>query len=499
MDLTNQKNGKPKRKSSIDLNTMIYGKIPPQARPMEEAILGGIMSERWCMDAVLEVFQDPAIFYVEAHGHIFQAMLNLNRKNKAIDELTVVEELKRLEFLENVGGPSYVSKLTSNVVSTAGITDHCRIVFQKHLAREVIRMSGELIGEAYEDFTDSFELLENAEKQLYSLVNSTPRSSYSSIDSGLVKVIKKLETLRLQDRHITGIPSGFRNIDQITHGWQDTDLIILAARPSVGKTAFALNLLRNAVFNDIKPVGVGFFSLEMSEEQLIQRIISAESEIFLEKISTGRMDDSDMQQLYETAIQKLANAPIFIDDTPALNIFELRAKARRMKRKNNIGLVIIDYLQLMSGTDERKGANREQEISKISRDLKQLAKELKIPIIALSQLSRDIEKRKGDTKQPQLSDLRESGAIEQDADLVTFMYRLEADEEEQITGEIFFSIAKHRNGTLAKGKYAIRLVSKLEIQKFYNSELLPAQAALPAGNWRPVKDITEGIKKDLPF
>lgn len=507
MDLTNlNKDRKTRRKSTIDLTTMVYGKLPPQAKPFEESVLGAIMLERSAFDRVVEVFHDPKVFYVEAHQYVFRAMKSLAQKSQPIDELTVTEELKRMEALEAVGGPHGVSKLTAHVVSSASIKDHARIIFQKHLAREVIRISGELISDAYEDSTDAFELLETAEKQLYQLVNTTPRSSYSQIDAGMVEVFRKLEILRHQDRHITGIPSGFRNLDVITHGWQDTDLIILAARPSVGKTAFALNLARNAVFNDIKPVPVGIFSMEMSRDQLIQRMCSSESEIFLEKIITGRMDESEMQQLYETAVQKLGTAPIFIDDTPGLNIFELRAKARRMKRKNDVGLIIIDYLQLMSGTDERKNSNREQEISKISRDLKKLAKELNVPIIALSQLSREVEKRRGEIKYPQLSDLRESGAIEQDADLVMFLYRLETDDEDKLEqGETHLAVAKHRNGNLAQRKQAIRLASKLEIMKFYNSELIPEKAVqqvLGPGNWRPTSslfDTTEPKKKDLPF
>jgi replicative DNA helicase len=241
----------------------------------------------------------------------------------------------------------------------------------------------------------------------------------------LVKTIQRIEDLRHRNEDITGVPSGFPSLDRVTYGWQNTDLIILAARPAVGKTALALNLARNAALHPSKPTPVAVFSLEMSAGQLVQRILSAESEIWLEKISRGKMEEHEMKQLYQKGIQRLAQAPIFVDDTAALNIFELRAKCRRLKNLNNIGLIIIDYLQLMSGTGENRNGNREQEISTISRGLKALAKELQVPIIALSQLSREVEKRKDGNKMPQLSDLRESGAIEQDADMVCFIYRPE--------------------------------------------------------------------------
>jgi replicative DNA helicase len=287
------------------------------------------------------------------------------------------------------------------------------------------------------------------------------------------------------------VPTGFPLMDKLTYGWQPTDLIILAARPSVGKTAFALNLARNAALHPTKPTAVGFFSLEMSAGQLVQRILSAESEIWLEKIARGRLEEHEMKQLYKKGIERLASAPIHIDDTAALNIFELRAKCRRLKNKHNVGLIIIDYLQLMSGTSENRNTNREQEISRISRDLKGLAKELNIPIIALSQLSREVEKRgaKEGQKIPQLSDLRESGAIEQDADMVMFLYRPEyyditANEMgESNKGETHVRIAKHRNGQLD----TIKLKALLHIQKFIEEDGTDSSSHLPAGgSWKPV-------------
>src|SRR5258707_8958372 len=408
MDLTNLNRDRQRRKSPLDLGTMVYGKVPPQAKDLEEAVLGAIMLEKNAFDAVIEILK-PECFYVDAHERIFNAMKSLSNNSQPIDILTVVEELRFKEELEMVGGPYYVTKLTNAVVSSANIEAHARIILQKFIQRELIRISGEIIGDAYEDSTDVFDLLDDAETKLFEITNNHLRKNFDTIDSVLVKTIQRIEDLRHKNEDITGVPSGFASLDRVTYGWQNTDLIILAARPAVGKTAFALNLARNAALHASKPTPVALFSLEMSAGQLVQRILAAESEIWLEKIARGKLEEHEMKQLYARGIQRLAKAPIFIDDTPALNIFELRAKCRRLKNKHNIGLIIIDYLQLMSGTSGGNGSNREQEISNISRNLKGLAKELQVPIIALSQLSRAVESRKEGNKIPQLSDLRESG------------------------------------------------------------------------------------------
>ncbi|MGZ5287585.1 MAG: replicative DNA helicase [Flavisolibacter sp.] len=468
MDLTNlNRDKKNRRKTAPDLSTMIYGKVPPQAKDLEEAVLGAVMLEKGAFDAVVEILR-PEAFYVDSHQRIYRAMQGLANKSQPIDILTVVEELRTREELDLVGGPYYVTKLTNSVVSSANIEAHSRIVLQKFIQRELIRISGEIISDAYEDSTDVFDLLDQAESKIYEVTSTHLRNNYETIDSVLVKTIQRIEDLRHKNEDITGVPSGFPSLDRVTYGWQSTDLIILAARPSVGKTAFALNLARNAALHPTKPTPVAFFSLEMSAGQLVQRILSAESEIWLEKISRGKMEEHEMKQLYARGIQRLSQAPLFIDDTPALNIFELRAKCRRLKNANNIGMIIIDYLQLMSGTGENRNGNREQEISNISRSLKGLAKELQVPIIALSQLSREVEKRKDGNKMPQLSDLRESGAIEQDADMVMFLYRPEyyditQDEMgDSNRGETHIRIAKHRNGSLE----TIKLRALLNIQKF---------------------------------
>jgi replicative DNA helicase len=488
MDLTNlNKDRKNRRKGPLDLSTMVYGKVPPQAKDLEEAVLGAIMLEKGAFDTVVEILK-PECFYVDAHQRIFKSMKSLANKSQPIDILTVVEELRSSEELDMVGGPYYVTRLTNAVVSSANIDAHSRIILQKFIQRELIRISGEIIGDAYEDSTDVFDLLDQAESKIYEVTSTHLRNSYETIDSVLVKTIQRIEDLRHKNEDVSGVPTGFATIDRITYGWQMTDLIILAARPSVGKTAFALNLARNAALNAAKPTPVAFFSLEMSAGQLVQRILSAESEIWLEKISRGKLEEHEMKQLYARGIQKLAQAPIFIDDTPALNIFELRAKCRRLKNINNVGLIIIDYLQLMSGTGDNRNGNREQEISTISRSLKSLAKELQVPIIALSQLSREGEKRKDGNKMPQLSDLRESGAIEQDADMVMFLYRPEYydvtqnEMGESNKGETHVRIAKHRNGSLE----TIKLRALLHIQKFIEDDGGDGFGPGLPGSWKPV-------------
>jgi replicative DNA helicase len=483
MDISNINRDKKRRKTTSDLSTMVFGKIPPQARELEEAVLGAIMLEKSAFDSLIDTNLKPECFYVEAHQIIFTAMQDMQQRGIPIDILTVVEELKRKDQLEFVGGPYYITKLTNSVVSTAHIDAHARIILQKFIQRELIRISGEIIGDAYEDSTDVFDLLDDSETKMFNITNNYLKKNFEDIGNVLAKTINRIDELRTRKEDISGVPSGFHSLDRITYGWQNTDLIILAARPSVGKTAFALNLARNAALNPIKPVGVGFFSLEMSASQLVQRILSAESEIPIEKISRGKLEDYEYQQLHTKGIKRLEKAPLFIDDTAALNIFEFRAKARRLVNKHNVGIIIIDYLQLMSGTGDRNG-NREQEISTISRNLKALAKELGIPIIALSQLSRAVETRK-ESKMPQLSDLRESGAIEQDADMVMFIYRPEYYEiganemGESTKGETHIRIAKHRNGALE----TIKLKAHLEIQKF---EEVP-DSEFQQSNWKQLR------------
>lgn len=468
MELNVKKNLTGSRKSKVnDLSPAIYGKVPPQARDIEEAVLGAILLEKDKLSDVMEILPRPECFYVNAHQLIYSAIQRLQDKKMEIDLLTVMEELRRSDELELVGGAYALTKITQSVITSAHVITHARVVMQKYIQRELIRIGGEIVSDSFEDKTDVFELLDKAEQDLFEIGNSYLKKDSESIKEILVRTLDEIEEARKQKDDLTGVPSGFAALDAITGGWQKTDLIILAARPAVGKTAFALNLAMNAALNG-KPMGVAVFSLEMGNTQLVKRLLSMVTEVKLEGISRGKMEDHEMIQLTER-MDKLVNAPIYLDDSAGLNIFELRAKCRRLKVKHDIQMVVIDYLQLMNGGNESKNGNREQEISKISRELKGLAKELNIPIIALSQLSRAVETRSGDKgKIPQLSDLRESGAIEQDADMVLFIYRPEYhginnDENgESVKGETHINIAKHRNGRLD----TVKLQAKLEIQKF---------------------------------
>ena len=480
MDIPNINKDRKRRKPSVtDTTPLLYGKVPPQARELEQAVLGAIMLEKSAFDTVTEILK-PECLYSEANQIIFRSMYDLQQKNMPIDLLTVVEELKSQEMLDQVGGAYYLTRLTNSVVSSANIETHARIILEKFIQRELIRISGEIIGSAYEEGADGFDLLDESEAKMFHITNNYLKKNFTEIGDAIAETLTRIDMLRTKTEDISGVPSGFSRLDKVTFGWQPTDLIILAARPSVGKTAFALNLARNAALHPTQPVPVGFFSLEMSASQLVMRILSAESEIDMRKITRGKLENYEYEQLLSRGIKRLESAPIFIDDTASLNIFEFRAKARRLVNKNKVGLIIIDYLQLMGGSVDRN-SNREQEISSISRNLKSLAKELNIPIIALSQLSRAVETRK-ESKVPQLSDLRESGAIEQDADMVMFIYRPEyhdihANEQgESTTGEVHIRIAKHRNGELDY----IKLRANLSIQRFEDD---PSDER--GGGWKP--------------
>lgn len=387
-----------------DLSNYVFGKVQPQSIPLEEAVIGALMLDKDALTIVLDILRAES-FYLEAHQLIYKAMLRLFEKSQPIDLLTVVEELKKSGDLELVGGPAYIATLTNRVASAANIEYHSRIIAQKYIQRELIRVSTNIIRDAYEDTTDVFQLLDDAEQGLFSIAQQNMSRGYDSMAALSNKLLKQIEELRLKEDGLTGVPTGFTELDRVTSGWQRSDLIIVAARPGMGKTAFTLSLAKNAAMDFQKPVAL--FSLEMSSIQLATRIISQDAEISGSKMRNGQLEDYELQQL-QTSIERISEAPIYIDDTPGINIFELRAKCRRMKMQHDIQLIIIDYLQLMSGGKEgsKGGGNREQEISSISRALKGLAKELDVPIIALSQLSRAVEVR-GGTKRPQLSDLRE--------------------------------------------------------------------------------------------
>jgi replicative DNA helicase len=487
-DFSGTRNRKP------DIATLVYGKVPPQAPELEEAVLGASMLEKDTFAQVLEIIQSEECFYMDAHQKIYAAMRRLFDKGTPVDLLTITEELRKSNELELIGGAYYLTRLTMSVLSSAHVEAHARIVMEKFIQRELIRISGSVISDAYEDSTDVFDLLDKAESGLYEITDKHLRKNFRSLQDVLVKTMNEIDDNRKKTDDITGVPSGFKSLDTLTAGWQKTDLIILAARPSVGKTAFALNLAMNAAMNAGKQFPVAVFSLEMGAGQIVKRMLSAVSEVSMESITRGKMAEHEFIQMTQR-MGKLSQAKIFLDDQAALNIFELRAKARRLKQKHDIQLIIIDYLQLMQANVDKSG-NREQEISKISRDLKALAKELEVPIIALSQLNRSVETRK-ESKVPQLSDLRESGAIEQDADLVMFLYRPEYHGinndamGETIEGETHIYIAKHRNGSTGMEK--VRFIK--EYQKFVDLEDNRFNS-FGGGNSGPKDDPAAGIRRD---
>jgi replicative DNA helicase len=422
-----------------------YGKLPPQAVDLEEAVLGALLLDKEALTDVIDILKKES-FYKDDHQLIYESILSLFERSEPIDILTVTQELKKQGNLDIVGGAFYIAQLTNRVASSAHVEAHARIIAQKHIQRELIKISSDTIKEAYDETVDVFDLLDSAESRLFEVAEGNIRKSYEDMHKLLHKAVKQLEEISKKEG-TSGVPSGFRDLDRLTGGFQPSDMVVIAARPGMGKTAFVLSLARNAAVDFKK--GVAIFSLEMSSLQLVNRLIASETQISAEKLKKGNLEPYEWEQL-NSRIGKLTNAPIYINDTPGLSVFELRAQCRRLKAEKDISLVIIDYLQLMSGSSESKG-NREQEISTISRAIKGIAKELSVPVLALSQLSRAVETRGGD-KRPQLSDLRESGAIEQDADMVMFIYRPEyygilQDEDGNSTqslGELI--IAKHRNG-----------------------------------------------------
>jgi len=435
-----------KKNHRIDPVNIDIGKVPPQAIDLEEAVLGAIMLEKDAVISVLDILQ-PLSFYKEAHQKIYRAIVDLSSNQKPIDILTVTEELRSRNELEEVGGPFYITQLTSRVASAAHIDYHARIVAQKFIQRELIRVSTDIQNRAYDDSIDVDDLLDMSEQELFEIAEGNIKRETARINVLMQMAIEQIEEASKREDSLSGVPSGYTKLDRITCGWQKSDLIIVAARPSMGKTAFALSMARNISVEHNKPVAV--FSLEMSSLQLVNRLIVSETELPSNRIRNGNLDEKEWKQL-DAKIKSLVEAPLFIDDTPAISIFELRAKCRRLKLQYHVELIIVDYLQLMSGPVEARG-NREQEVSNISRSLKAIAKELNVPIIAISQLNRSVEMRSG-SKRPQLSDLRESGAIEQDADMVIFIHRPEKygiteDEDGNSTvGLAEIIVAKHRNG-----------------------------------------------------
>lgn len=443
-------------------------KVPPQNLEAEESVLGGILLDPDALDRVIEVMS-AADFYRDAHRTIFETMLALSERGEPIDLITLSDALKARGQLPQIGGATFLAELGDKVPSAANVAHYARIVRDKAVLRSLIRVSGEIVGRCYDSQDDIEQFLDEAERLIYDVSEQRIRPAFFKVGDMIMDTIKTVEQLYERKEMVTGVPTGFLDLDQKTAGLQPADLVIIASRPSMGKTAFALNIAQYVALQTNATVGV--FSLEMAKEQLVMRLLCAEARVDNAKVRAGYLAERDFPRL-AMAAGRLAEAPIFIDDTPGLNVLELRAKARRLKREHDLGVVIVDYLQLMRGLDQKQ-ENRVQELAEISRGLKALAKELQVPVVALSQLNRQVETR-GD-KRPIMSDIRESGSIEQDADVILFLYRDEmyhADSADEGTAEII--IGKQRNGPIG----TVRLAFRSEYTRFENL----------AGNFADVAD-----------
>ncbi len=426
----------------------IYGKLPPQATEIEKAVLGALLIDKDAFSIVSELLR-PETFYLPQHQYIYAAIQTLNLEEKPVDIMTVTEELKREGTLEQAGNPPYLFQISNGVASSAHVEYHAKILAQKFLARQLISYSSLIETKAFEEGVDIDELMQEAEGALFELSQKNMRQDYTQIDPVVKKAYENIQKAAAQQGGLTGVPSGYTKLDRITSGWQPSDLVIIAGRPAMGKTSFALSIAKNIAVDYREPIA--FFSLEMNNVQLVNRLISNTCSIPGSKIMNGQLNEPEWAQLNNN-LRKLDGAPLYVDDTPGLSVFELRTKARRLVREKGVKLIMIDYLQLMNANGMRFG-NRQEEVSTISRSLKGLAKELDIPVLALSQLSRNVEQREGvEGKRPQLSDLRESGAIEQDADMVLFVHRpeyyhiYEDEKGNDYRGMAQIIIAKHRKG-----------------------------------------------------
>ena len=445
-----------------------YGHLQPQAPDLERAVIGALMVDKDAFSIVSEIIREET-FYEPRHQKIFHAVQSLNMDERPVDFMTVIEELKRNGTLEDVGGPAYIVELSSHVASSAHIEYHARVLAQKFLARQLISFASVIETKAFDETIDVDELMQEAEGSLFELSQKNMKQDYTQIDPVLAQAVEILQKAAANTSGLTGIPTGYTRLDEMTAGWQASDLVIIAGRPAMGKTSFALSLAKNIAVDYHEPIA--FFSLEMNNVQLVNRLMSNVCEISGKKILNGQLDDEEWKRL-DRNIRKLQGAPIYIDDTPGMSIFELRSKARRLVREKGVKVIMIDYLQLMNANGAKFGS-RQEEVSTISRSLKGLAKELNIPILALSQLNRTVENREGiDGKRPQLSDLRESGAIEQDADMVLFVHRPEyyhiyQDEKgNDLHGMAQIIIAKHRKGATGD----VLLNFRGEFTRFQNPE-----------------------------
>jgi replicative DNA helicase len=452
------------------------GRVPPQALEVEGQVIGAMLLEREAIAKVIEILDEDA-FHADYHSRIFQAMITMFDRSEPVDIVTLSEELRRRGDLEKIGGEAYLVELTSKVTSAANVEFHARIILEKSLLRSLISAGSAIASRAYNPAEDAFDLLDEAEQTVFRISEKRLKKSFTTMHKAVHDTLEMLESIHGKHGGVTGVPTGFRDLDTLTGGWQNSDLVIIAGRPSSGKTAFALSLARNAATHTEKQTAVGIFSLEMSLQQLVMRLLCAEARVDAHLVRTGRLPDDDWRKL-SIGAGRLTNTPIYIDDTAGLGILELRAKARRLKAERNVGLLIVDYLQLMQGP--KTAENREKEISSISRSLKGLAKELNIPVIALSQLSRAVESRTD--KRPILSDLRESGAIEQDADVVAFVHRSEmyedpqSEEYREIEGKAEIVVGKQRNGPVGDINLTfIRKYARFENPAPRGIELLPGR------------------------
>lgn len=450
------------REASIDTLNAIFGKMPPQAVDMEKSVLGALLIQSDAIYDVVGIISEKSFYAIE-HQKIFLAIKQLAQVCSPIDIITTSNKLRSNGDLESIGGELYLSQLTDSVATASHLEFHAKLVQQKFIQRELIRAAAEIQRKAYDDSEDLQDVIDYAEKEIFKVTDVNVAKEANKLSDLIIKSIEKLEERSMSDKAFSGLPSGFTALDRITNGFKDSNLIILAARPSMGKTALSLNIARNIAIDFGKPVL--FFSLEMSEIELSDRVLVAETEILSNRYKSGKLLDYEWSAI-ETATAKLMNAPLFIDDTPSLSIYELRSKARKLQRTEGLSAVVVDYLQLLNAGSDFRG-NREGEISFISRSLKAMAKELNVPVIALSQLNRLVESRAGN-KRPQLSDLRESGAIEQDADVVMFVHRpeyygiLQDEDGNSLAGLAEIVISKYRDGQVG----IIRLKFDGSIVKF---------------------------------
>ncbi len=483
------------------------GKIPPQALDLEIAVLGAMMIDKKGIDDVIDILH-PDAFYDKKHQEIYAAIYTLFQNSEPTDLLTVSQQLRKDGKLELVGGDFYLINLTQKVASSAHIEYHARIILQKYIQRKLISISSDIIETAYDETVDVFDLLDLAEGKLFEVTQGNLKKGSEDAGDLVKQALKKIQDISNQDG-MSGLETGFTKLDALTSGWQPSDLIIIAARPGMGKTAFVISMAKNMAIDFGHPVA--FFSLEMSSVQLITRMISSETGLTSEKLRKGNLEAHEWEQL-NVKVKKLSDAPIYIDDTPSLSIFDLRAKARRLVSQHGVKIIVIDYLQLMTagGSAGKGGGNREQEISMISRNLKALAKELNVPVIALSQLSRAVETR-GGSKRPLLSDLRESGAIEQDADIVSFIFRPEYygvtewddDDHTPCEGQGEFIVAKHRNGGLEniRLKFTGHLAKFSDLEEGFSSEFQSSMNSVSPDQFISPKDAfgIEDDGGDVPF